>query len=170
MLHGTDVDAIGKGGSSKRLAAFREIQAKRAAGGVIDAGDVAIILAHQRDRAAARAAGEPLPTVAAAAPKARAPAAPKITGAHVQAAEDRGKSTERKRWADVFASEASRGKEQACATLLANSANWSAAQILKNLAAMPTDTARADMQRAAKAKAGAAVWDRALASINPRKN
>ena len=70
---------------------------------------------------------------------------------------------ERKRWADVFASEHAKGREHGCAALLANDKGWSAAQIIAELPSLPTDSERAAGERRANADA---AWNRARERVD----
>ncbi|GGC26871.1 hypothetical protein GCM10011371_13070 [Novosphingobium marinum] len=70
---------------------------------------------------------------------------------------------ERERFAKVFASPHSRGRERGCVSLLTSAKGWTAAAIIAELPHLPTDAEIARNDPAAKARA-AAVWDRAYAT------
>lgn len=92
-------------------------------------------------------------TSTAAAPATRA-ASGGITRADVQRAEAAATMAERKRWADVFASDVSRGRERGCANVLAMPQGYSAATIINE--ARSSD---------AKARASSdSTWDKANAA------
>jgi len=67
---------------------------------------------------------------------------------------------ERERWAKVFGSVHSKGRERVCATLLSAPKGWSADAILAELPTLPTDQQQAGSTPAAMAAADAS-WDRA---------
>lgn len=85
--------------------------------------------------------------------------APKID---VQAERAAAQSAERQRWATVFASEASKGRERHAATLLGCSDGFSAANIISALSKGPTD---ADRERAKASKAAGDVWGRVIGKM-----
>lgn len=114
-----------------------------------------------RDRASSgdKAAMAELRRIAAGTPTASAPT-PAATGfsqAHVDKAVAAARAEERQRIRSVFASDASRGREQLAANLLAAPEGWAASDIIAKL---PT------VDAAMKAKASeesAAIWDKAYA-------
>ena len=123
-----------------------------------------------RDKASSgdTAAMESLRLLAKGGEPAASPQAPAAqTGfsqAHVNNAVADGVKGERDRVATVFASEHSRGRERGCVALLTADKNWSAAEIVANLADLPTDKeGRAngpeDRQKADD------VWNRANSAI-----
>lgn len=70
------------------------------------------------------------------------------------------------RWAAVFASPVSRGRERTAAEFL-NSLGWSAEKIINMLANVPTDTELTRRRAASKVATAQAVWDRAIKATNP---
>lgn len=101
------------------------------------------------------------------APKISTPAAPAINAAQVNAAAEQARKAERERWAAVFASSHSRGRERACVAALESPKNWSAAQIVATLPKLPTDAAAMAEIQADRARASASVWDQAIVANNP---
>lgn len=79
------------------------------------------------------------------------------------AAEASATKAERERFAKVFASPHSRGRERGCISLLTSAKGWTAAAIIAELPHLPTDAEIARNDPAAKARA-AAVWDRAYSA------
>lgn len=106
----------------------------------------AFVAAHKADT------GASAPAKAAAKPT-----APKITAMDVTLAREAAVKAERQRWADVFANDASKGRERGCANLLNCSQNYSSAEILKHLASMPLDCEWTASTPGGKAHADA-VW------------
>lgn len=116
-----------------------------------------------RQLAAGKVPGNSTATTTAA--PARPAAANRITRDDVGAARITARAKERSRWATVFASEHSRGRERGCVALLTSDKNWSAEQIVANLPELPRD--REGANSGARAAAADAVWDHANA-INQR--
>lgn len=130
------------------------------------------------DRLAAMRGEQPPRRRATPAPAAKADEAPKpkpapavstkglgLTALDIEAAH----KAERQRVAKVFASAASRGRERTAADFLVHD-KLSAAEIVKHLAALPTD-AEFDRRRAADSqRRSSAAWDAAIAKMGGRNN
>ena len=133
------------------------------------------ILSQSRNRKAGNS-----PVLPSAKPKASAaPAPPRqpaaaVSVGHSQAALDqaiaKARSEERARFAAVFASDASKGRERACVTLLSAPQNWSASAIVAELPHLPKDAdLAADAARKKQAEI-AASWDRVYDAVFAGRN
>lgn len=121
-------------GVSTRLAAHRETN------GTATGSRFANFSERVREGAQATGRRENGPVLAAPAAAATAkPAAPLLTNMDVTLARDAARKAERQRWAAVYASDASKGRERGCANLLNHPRGYSSAGILKHLASMPLD-------------------------------
>ncbi|WP_346033355.1 hypothetical protein [Erythrobacter westpacificensis] len=88
-----------------------------------------------------------------------------MTSLDVEAA----RKAERQRVADVFASAASRGRERTAADFLAHD-TMGAAEIVKHLAALPTDGEFERRRAADKQQRSTNAWDKAIANLGGRNN
>ena len=79
------------------------------------------------------------------------------------------RAAERQRWAAVFASEHSKGRERGCVALLTSDQNWAAATICAQLGTLPTDAELAVSASNERTKASVAVWDKAIAGMKGAK-
>lgn len=88
-----------------------------------------------------------------------APARVPASKVDVQAERTSAATAERQRWATVFASDASKGRERHAATLLGCSDSFSAANIITALSKAPTDAQR---DRAKASAAAGDVWGKVI--------
>lgn len=157
-----DIDSVGEGGSSTRLAAHRAAM-KLAGGGRLDAADVKHILAAQAERRAARLRGQETDQPTAITP--RAPTASKpARQASGPTAEQLAQARRCARHDAVMNSPQAEGRQATAASLLGGAPHLSAAQIVAVLPTLPTDAQALENARRARA---AAAWDRAIASNWP---
>lgn len=92
---------------------------------------------------------------------------PEITSGQLQAAVNKAQVHESERWAAVFASEHSKGRERVCVSLLSNARRLSAAQIIAQLRKSPTDDTVNSEAQAQRAKAVGSIWEAAVAANHP---
>lgn len=90
------------------------------------------------------------------------PAAPAVNASAIAA---KATAAERVRWATVFASAHSKGRERGCVALLTASNNWPASAIVANLPAISTDADTAQALAAARQAEINTSWAQANAKI-----
>lgn len=97
----------------------------------------------------------------AAKPAAKPAANASLVRAQTAEAEKRGVARERARFAAVFASSASRGRERLCADILTAPEGWTSTEILQKLPGMKTDAQMKVKNTNAAHASTDSIWDRA---------